>query len=287
MMQPNPSVRRSYCPALTLRDELLLRTVGDFGIISRPQVQLLLKWNCVSDVNRRLAKLVNARYLLRHQSGRFGEPGVYLLGCEGVSFLAHGNAALAAKLNHRRAAMRNLGARGLDHELAITGFGCLLRRSLIDNPTARFETWIACHDLVSKCNVREQAGDESLKPDAYAVYRFSTLIFRVFLETDLATEPLSRLKKKVELYRSFKASGRFSEKFGGSSFRVLIVTTSGRRALNIAAALGSVTDLKVLIAASNALLPDLFQSGHWYRAGSSEMILLHTGAELSGRKEAS
>ena len=54
-----------------------------------------------------------------------------------------------------------------------------------------------------------------------------------FLEVDRATQPHRRWMQRVRAYMSYVQSGKYSERFGTHSLRVLTVTTGPRRLTNL------------------------------------------------------
>ena len=81
-----------------------------------------------------------------------------------------------------------------------------------------------------------------LIPDGYFELGSAGGFRAVFVEVDLGTEAVPVLAKKASLYLQLAASGEFSQIFGRSQFRVLLITTSERRLQNIRAAIAKMTD---------------------------------------------
>jgi hypothetical protein len=70
--------------------------------------------------------------------------------------------------------------------------------------------------------------------DGYFGLEFANGVSRCFmLEMDMGTESNRRLALRVKAYREYLRSGKYAELFGDDSFRVLVVTTSPRRAENL------------------------------------------------------
>ena len=270
---------------ITPRDYKLLEFLAIWGILTRLLIQILLDWKCVSDVNRRLAKLVKVGYILRRRCHSIDAPAIYTLGAKAVNLLDNKLNIDVKTLNRRRYRYRNLGDSMLAHELAISEFACLFSNALKNIPTANLIKLIPADELVSRCNVTNIAGDQALRPDAYFSYRFGNLSFNLFLEVDLGNEPLRRIAKKIELYRAFKASSLLKEHFGASTFRILIITVSDKRATNIASILARYIDIKIFIANLKCPNKNLLDALIWLRPGSSESCSLHSQTELEGRKE--
>lgn len=276
---------RSKSPRIVVneRDADLFMALHRHGVMTRSNIQDYFGWDCVSDVNRRLRRLFDGGYLDRRFLPRqFGPtPAVYLIGNEGVKFLAESKKAPAGDLNRRRYRFKNLSDNLLPHELLITDFACLLKSSFRRYPGCGLQDWKSDEEIIGQCNVIEGSADIELKPDAYGSYHLHRTLFNFFLEADLGTEPISRILKKVEVYRSFKASGLFTRTFGRRAFRLFVVTNSGVRASNISQALPSADDLKIYIANVGEIRMDLLFAPVWLMTGQGKAQPLHLAIDLA------
>ena len=70
-------------------------------------------------------------------------------------------------------------------------------------------------------------------PDGYFILNLGAKRAHFFLEVDRATQPNRRWMQRVRAYMSYVQSGRYSERFGTRSLRVLTVTTGPRRLANL------------------------------------------------------
>jgi len=277
--------RRARPPrvVITERDTELFRAVYQHGVMTRTNVQDYFGWDCVSDVNRRLRKFFDAGYLDRRFLPRtFGPtPAVYLIGNEGAKLLVDSTKIAANTLNRRRYRFKNMSDNLLPHELLITDFACLLKSSFRRYPGCELQDWKSDEEVLGKCNNIEGGADIELKPDAYGSYHLHRTLFNFFLEADLSTEPISRLQKKVELYRSFKGSGLFNKAFDRKAFRLFIVTNSDTRARNISRSLPIVSDLRIFISCIEVISVDPIFAPVWLMAGDSTARALHLAATLN------
>jgi hypothetical protein len=277
--------KRSKSPkvVITERDLELFTAVFRHGVMTRTNIQDYFGWDCVSDVNRRLRKLFDAGYLDRRFLPRtFGPtPAVYLIGNEGAKLLVESTKIAANTINRRRYRFRNMSDNLLPHELLITDFACLLKSTFRRYPGCGLQNWKSDEEIVGLCNVIEGGADIELKPDAYGSYNLHKTLFNFFLEADLGTEPISRLLKKVELYRSFKGSGVFNRAFDRQAFRLFIVTNSDTRARNISRSLPIVSDLRIFISCMEAIRVDPIFAPVWFMAGDSTARPLHLAAALN------
>jgi len=276
--------KRSKTPrvVVTDRDIELFKAVYKHGAMTRTNIQDYFGWDCVSDVNRRLRKLFDAGYIDRRFLPRtFGPtPAVYLIGNEGVKILAVSTNFATNIVNHRRYRFKNMSDNLLPHELLITGFACLLKSSFRRYSGCALQGWKSDEDIIGQCNVVEGGADIELKPDAYGSYNLHRTLFNFFLEADLGTEPISRIQKKVGLYRSFKASGLFNKAFDRQAFRLFIVTNSSTRARNISRSLPIVSDLRIFISSIEAIRVDPLFAPVWLMAGDSTARPPHLATEL-------
>jgi hypothetical protein len=283
-MRAKPGKRsRTLRVAITERDTDLFMALYRHSVMTRANIQEYFGWDCVSDVNRRLRKLFDGGYLDRRFLPRqFGPTlAVYLIGNEGVKFLAESKKAPVGDLNRRRYRFKNLSDNFLPHELLITDFACLLKSSFRRYPGCGLQDWKYDEEIVGQCNVVEGGADIELKPDAYGSYNLHRALFNFFLEADLGTEPTSRILKKVEIYRSFKASGLFSKTFGRRAFRLFIVTNSAVRANNISQELPLADDLKIYIANIGEIRMDPLFAPVWLIAGQGKAQPLHLVVDLA------
>lgn len=268
---------------LTERDTELFEALYSHGVMTRTHIQTYLDWDCVSDINRRLRKLYDAGFVdRRFLTRKFGPtPAVYMLGNEAVKLLGKQKDFKKADLNRRRYRFKKLSDNLLPHELLITDFACLLKSTLRRYSGCGLYKWECDEEIVDRCNIIEGGADVELKPDAYGSYHLHKTLFNFFLEADLGTESLSRIQKKVELYRSFKASGLFSDNFNKQAFRLFIVTNSGVRVRNISQSLPAVEDLKIYIANIEAIRIDPFLAPVWLMAGNARAQSLHLASALN------
>jgi len=283
-MRASPEKRKKLKRVIpTERDIILFEALYRHGVMTRSQIQQYLDWECVSDVNRRLRKLYDAGYVDRRFLPRKSGPtsAVYISGNESLKLLVQHSKFKKGDVNRRRHRFNRLSDNLLPHELLITECACLLKATLRRYSGCGFHKWECDDEIVNRCNIIEGGADVELKPDAYGSYHLHKTLFNFFIEADLGTEPLSRIRKKVELYRSFKASGLFKVNFERQAFRLFIVTNSGVRARNISQSLPQTDDLKTYIANIDAIRIDLLLAPVWLMAGTTRAQSLHLASELN------
>ena len=83
--------------------------------------------------------------------------------------------------------------------------------------------------------VRETSTGKRLpvRPDAYLPVAFGGRRAHFFLEVDRATMSNRRIAEKIRAYRLYWKGGGFRERYGASSFRVLVTAPSAQRRDNL------------------------------------------------------
>lgn len=211
-------------------------------------------------------------------------PAVYVLGYQGVQLLTRKAGVPETICEQRRRRYLKLAVSFLSHELEISEFGCQLRVALNSQTDAELLEWTHTGDICVRWAINEVVPDLSLIPDAGGSYRLGRRQFNFFLEMDRGTETLERLRSKVDYYRVLKASDLFEKRTPRRSFRLLFVTSSRQRAMNISSHLRSVTDLKIFIASLDRIDANMLSAAIWYKAGETGSYPLHSSDELNQRK---
>ena len=136
-----------------------------------------------------------------------------MIGSKGMAILAGEDKSHTKIAERRRYRFKRISDNLLPHELMISECACLLKSTFRRYPNCDLLTWRFDEEIVGQCNMITSGADVELKPDAYGSYHLHKTIYNFFLEADMGNEPISRINKKVELYRSFKASGLFQNNF--------------------------------------------------------------------------
>ncbi len=110
-----------------------------------------------------------------------------------------------------------------------------------------------------------------LIPDGYFEIGSQQGFRPVFLEVDLGTEAVPVIAKKASLYLQLASSGEFSQAFGRSQFRVLVITTSERRLQNLRATIAKLTDKIFWFATLDTVSPESFWSAAWLRPSGDQL----------------
>ncbi len=269
---------------ITDRDRRMVQAAASYGLVARKQFQHAESWPCTSDVNRRLKKLTDARVLSRRfQPVTEGSaPALYFLGPVGIQLLAEGNEIETQKLGRVRRYFATIDPRFLAHTLATTDFGVEFTLSLKAHK-GRVLDWQNERTLVDQCSRPEDATDMALRPDAYISYQVGQLTFNAFIEMDMGTESYHRIRKKIDLYKTFRYSGLMKSNFDRDFFRLLIVTSSEGRTLKIQRLVSEDPGFKIFVAKSEDINKTLLTSRSWFRPGTSTPVALHIESELLGK----
>lgn len=250
-VQPPPRM------VLTDRDRKILHAVHRYRLLLREQVEQLLfqpengqdHFTKTSRVRLRLKLLYQNRYLERVPLP--GAPGtwvwqpVYRLAAKGAQLVAEELGVKVSDLlywgkgddkDHRLTRVTPLF---LNHALEINA----VRISVIlaaEQNGYRVEKWLddgqlKRRELKDYVSVREQGGSRSVPilPDAYFVLNLGDRRAHFFLEHDRATMSNARWATRVTAYLTYVRSGKYRERYQTRSLRILTVTTSEQRMINL------------------------------------------------------
>lgn len=213
---------------LTARDRQLITAVADFGVLTREQIARHLRFGSVTRVNAVLLRLSRHGYLERRpQPSLVGSRRLtYVLGRAGAELLGATN-ILPDRRRWQRASDLFLDHRLFVNDVRLTFAEC-------DAAGYGMQRWLA----------ENQLRDLHLGfiPDGYCEYRIGDKTFACFLEADNGTESRRRWQEKISAYTDLAFSGRFADRFARQFFRVLVITTSPRRADNIRRETANQTD---------------------------------------------
>jgi hypothetical protein len=208
------------------RDRHLLAELAVMRIIDREMTKVVAGFGSTTQVNTRLLELAGAGLLRRFFVGTIGagRKAVYTLSPKGAE-------VVSAKLGgiHRPANRLVVGDRFVEHQTGINQIYLAVKYRPHDG--VRLARWITFRQPISEAI--------KLTPDAYLEIAqrdgntAGSGIRAMFLEVDLGTEALSVWKQKAAYYLQLAVSGDFQQRFHQPQFRVLVVTGSDRRLINI------------------------------------------------------
>jgi hypothetical protein len=232
------------------RDLRLLDALQQMRVISREQARVVAGFRSRTRANERLLALTEAGYLKRAFVGR--RQAVYWLASKplGDRKKQAENAAEPASLF-------------LNHQLEINRVHLLVQYSSIPVRGWWFGSWRAFQQPLS--------ATIPLIPDGCFEVGSPQGVRSVFVEVDLGTEAVPVLARKANLYLQLAASGEFSQMFGRSQFRVLLITTSDRRLQNIRSAIAKITDKIFWLGTLDLVTPEQFWSPCWQRPTGDQL----------------
>lgn len=228
---------------LTKRDILILKAVADFRFLSREQIERLIfakgekgekkKTRCPA----RLRKMFDNRLLgrVKWPFSIITLPIVYYLEPEGADILAY-------KLGVERSQIKTLTK--TEKRPVISRSFLFLAHTLAINDF-RIDVTLACQqkgfELVEWLNEYQLGRDyaeieyqrivkrQAVQPDGYFVVKPGEREAHFFLEMDMETTPSKRWASKVLALYEYRYRGKYTEKFGTKSLRVLCVAPSESR----------------------------------------------------------
>jgi hypothetical protein len=232
------------------RDLRLLEALETMRVIDREQAMVVASFRSRTRANERLLALTQAGHLKRAFVGR--RQAVYW----------QANRPLHQEKKRGDAAAEPASL-FLHHQLEINRVHLLVQYSSIPFRGWWFGQWQSFQKPLS--------GALPLIPDGYFELSSSQGFRPAFVEVDLGTEAVPILAKKASLYLQLAASGEFSQIFGRSQFRVLLITTSDRRLQNIRQAIAKITDKIFWLGTFDAIAGEKFWTAAWLRPTGDQL----------------
>jgi len=206
--------------------------------MTRKQIQNLF-FNSTTRANIRLRLLFENEYLDRHflypllYHGSF--QAIYSLGKQGVEIVVEELGLDKTQVKQSRKETRTLKPFSIHHILAVNDFRIVYQLKANHLKDVEFQRWIPEKQLLDKYETRVDSRKvvRRFRPDGYGRYLYQQKLYSFFLEMDRATQSNKSFQNKVRVYLDYSRSGRYSEVFGVKFFRVLVVTTTGKRLTNL------------------------------------------------------
>ncbi|MBI3411846.1 MAG: replication-relaxation family protein [Planctomycetes bacterium] len=237
------------------RDRRLLEALESMRVINREQAKVVAGFRSTRRANDRLLILARAGFLKRAFIG--SRQAVYWL--PGKTLQERGRKSDGVSSEP--------AALFLNHQLEINRVHLLVQYAAIPVRGWWFVRW---QDFQ-----RPPSATVPLIPDGYFEVGSQQGFRPVFVEVDLGTEAVPVLARKASLYLQLATSGEFSQLFGRSQFRVLLITTSDRRLQNIRGAVAKLTDKIFWFGTLDAVSPERFWAASWLRpTGDQRQSLL-------------
>lgn len=189
-------------------------------------------------LNRRLLKLTENKYL--YCKRRRFEKYVYTINRAAGSILVERGIASPEVVN-LRVRLHELTDLFLSHALMLTDIHVVLKLVSRESPIKLVE-WREGKELYESVTVYE-AGERvklPVRPDAFFTLQDTRRegydLMGFFLEADRSTTTNKRFQKKIKGYSAYFEQGRYTEKYGFKGARVVTVTLTEARAVNLCAA---------------------------------------------------
>ena len=275
------SGRATHPPSMRLmpRDLEILRAVGDYRILRQDQIQRLF-FSSKSTAQYRLSHLYQHGFLdrlfLPVQGG--WSPTLYTLARRGIEALrvAHG---VDVPQNATRG--RDATPEFLEHTLAINDVRVAFTLAC-RTPGFTLVTWrgeAAMKADYDRVDVRLPNGKRrtvSLIPDGYCVIQTPRGNAPFFIELDRGTETTQRFATKILAYRAYVESGHYQRRYQSRSLRVLTITLSAKRLMNLKHATEQVggTHLFWFAVLSDVITRPLFSKPFWWISAMNTPNLL-------------
>jgi hypothetical protein len=273
----NKRVEKAPRMVLRKRDKEIILEVFRCRFLRRDQIERLFFTSTVA-CNRRLKKLYQHRFLERiYPPVSFGlSQACYALDKEGAKLVA-------SELNVRKPSLlwkrrdNKVGFFFLEHILAVNEFKVNLVLALRDKDDAKLlffkHEWEDLKDRVS--DLRGKRPYLPVTPDAFFGIETERGRAYFFLEADRGTQTLKRFREKIIAYRQYWKEGKYQEKYGFKNFRVLTVTTSKKRLLNLlSSAEKEGAKTMFLFTTEDCITSNLLSSPIWHTPANRKPISL-------------
>ena len=250
------------------RDAEIMAMVSEFRLLSREQIQRLFDFPCITRVNIRLKKLFDHGYLSRKLvPNLWGNPKIlYFLGHRGIEIVSGRLGQNAGVLRKEREIL--LGQRDLflNHQLFLNETRITLSLAVNNHPLIKMLGWRKDSDCLIEF-LSNQGSRISMRPDSYFCLSYRGKPYPFFLEVDRSTMSNRQMKSKARAYLDYALSGFFEHDFGSKYFRVLIITKTLERLINLKSSIEELTDKIFYFSFKENLCRDPFFDPIWYRAG--------------------
>jgi hypothetical protein len=221
--------------ALTDRDKEIILAVEENRFLKRDQIERLF-FGTTSACNARLVKLYQHRFLDRlYLPVDLGSSqAVYALDRAGAEVVASERERPISKIGWRRRHNR-VEFFFLEHTVMVAEVNTAIQLALRAKSDIELLAW-SREAFLPTHRVQDPDDCESwlpVAPDAFfGLARPEGRSF-FFVEADMGTETLDRVRRKLVAYREYWKSGAYREHYGFKNFRVLTVTSGPDRMANL------------------------------------------------------
>jgi hypothetical protein len=212
-------------PHLTIRDRTLLAQLDEHLVLTTDQIHRL-HFQALRTCQIRLRELHMLGLLERFRFARMhggSDPWHWTLGLAGAQFRAGATGRPApTERAHRDKVIRLTARSSLAHLLATNEFFVRLARTARTDPQVRLDRWWSERTATARFL--------RIRPDGHALWTARGRTVGWYLECDMGTESLPRVRGKLEAYQRLAASG-------GPQYPVLFWLSSTAREAHLQQAL--------------------------------------------------
>ena len=257
------------------RDGEILDAVYGHRFLSSGQIQEMF-FGCTTRSNTRLRKLWEHDYLDRHYLRPLifhgSSQGIYSLGRRGVDIITESLGADRAEVKKNREKDRGLKPFFMEHVLAVNDFRIGFESAVERHPDLELERWINERAIQDEYRTRKDGRivRRRIRQDGYGRYWYKGKLYSFFLELDCSTETNVKFGSKVRHYLDYGASGRYFQIYGVKFFKVLVVTTTTRRLMNLKRVTQGITDGLFWFTTLDRICAGEMFEPIWLRVGQEE-----------------
>ena len=255
------------------RDRDIVVSVHEFGFLTREQIQRLFGFACTTRVNVRLRKLFDHGYLSRRfqPTTRGSSKAIYVVGENGVKLAAERSGIDPLDIRRRQKTCLERKELFFDHDLSVNDVRIAFCQAMDKQRGLQLERWVGSTDCLLEYAVHDAKSNQEIRklfrPDGYFRYLRDGKLFGCFLELDRSTMSTVRFQSKIITYLDYARSGFYRQRYGLTFFRVLVVTKSRERLLNLKSVTETLTDTIFWFTTIDRLTLDHIFDRIWERPG--------------------
>ncbi len=255
------------------RDHEIVTKVYEFGFLTREQIQNLFGIRCTTRANTRLRRLYDHRYVSRRflPTTRGSSKAIYLLGPKGITLVSEKCGVDSLEIKRSQKKMFQRKELFFEHDLLVNEVRIAFCQAIEKHNSLKLDRWIASRDCLHEYKIFNpkigRAFRKVFRPDGYFRYYQNGKLYGCFLEVDRSTMSNNRFQSKVKVYLDYARSGLYKQRYGLERFRVLVVTKTRERLLNLKSATEKVVNKMFWFASVDSLKPDQIFDQIWVRPG--------------------
>jgi hypothetical protein len=196
---------------------------------------------------------------------------IYFLGPKGISLISEKNGVDPAEIQRRQKALEQKKDLFFDHDLLVNEVRMAFYQALANLNGIRLDRWLTPIECLEEYSLfNPKLGKEeniAFRPDGYFRYFHNDKLFGCFVEVDRSTMNNSRFQAKAKIYLEYAQSSSYQQKYGLKFFRVLVLTKTRERLLNLKAVTEKLTDKMFWFTTWKNLEPEKVFGPIWQRPG--------------------